>query len=185
MGFPFDECLEVLRNALTVSLDEHGPTIRELNRAESFGAATYDILPWDPYLGVGFRLESEPYDSTNSADWKHGRVISAWNSPTIAAAQDYLHRVYRGFRQGADCDGDSLQEAAHLIFLAGAQALLDPRIALQLQGLGVAAPIIGDTMPWHVFKFFVFDDDGAIKANYCDVLCANRAAQRLLGRTIT
>ena len=182
MAFPFDECVEILRSSLIEALTVHGETLRDLNRVEPFLAMTFDILPWDPYLGIGFRIEAEStgVSLTHSADWKHGRLIGDWNSTAIASAQEFIHRAYKTLGDG----GDEMQEAAHLIFLAGADALLDERVAVQLQSLGVKAPIRGDTLPWDYFQYLVIDIDCAIKTNYCDIVSANRVTRRILGRMV-
>jgi hypothetical protein len=182
MAFDFDECIEVLRNSLTGALAAHGEAIRALNQVEPLWAISFDILPWDPNVGIAFRLESESGTnaSSNSADWKHAQLIGDWNAKELVAAKEYTHQAY----QARGSDGKRCQEAAHLIFLAAAHALLDERVAFQLQSFGVDAPVVGEKLPWNYFKYMVADDDGVIKANYCDIVCANRVTRRVLGRII-
>jgi hypothetical protein len=74
------------------------------------------------------------------------------------------------------------REMAHLVFLAGAEALLDRRIGEQLRKLGVNAPIVTDGFSHHRF-YMVFDPDESIRANYCEIVVANRITARLLRET--
>jgi hypothetical protein len=179
MNFNFKECVEVLHRALMGALAEYGEAIRTLNKTEPLWAISFDILPWDPYVGLAFRLESESgHDaSMNSADWKHSHFIEELNTKALIPAKEYTHHAY----QTLGGDGKSSQEVAHLIFLAAANALLDDRVARLLQSFGVDAPVIGEKLPWNFFKYLVIDGDGVIKANYCDIVCANRVTRRLLG----
>jgi hypothetical protein len=83
--------------------------------------------------------------------------------------------------QAAIGEPSQSQEIAHLTFLAAADALLDESVALRLQSVGVMAPVITDKLRSNYFKYVVLDEDGVIKANYCDIICANRVTRRLLG----
>ena len=182
MEFDYEECRQVLHHSLMSALGARRDVIRELHKVEEFWALSYDILPWDPYVGVAFRLESESgHDaSMNSGGWKHSHFIEDISDTELISAREYIHSAY----MRAASDGKGGQEAAHLIFLAAADALLDHSVALLLQECGINAPVIGDVLPWNYFKYIVIDEDGVIKANYCDIVCANRVTRRLLGRVV-
>jgi hypothetical protein len=178
MTFDYPKCRSVLYESLIAALTEHCERIRKLNADDKFWAISYDVIPWDPYLGVAFRLESEFAEtSLNSADWKHSHFIEDMSTPALHPARDFVFQRY----QAATGEPSQCQEIAHLIFLAAGDALLDESVALLLQSVGVMAPVIGDKLPWNYFKYVVLDEDGVIKANYCDIICANRVTRRLLG----
>jgi len=185
MPFNFQQSVDVLRQALIASLIEHAERIRSLNAIEPLWAISFDLLPWESFIAISFRLRSESNypESSNSADWKHSQFISDYNSRTLAGARDFVHEEYhRCIDEQEDDDGRRSQEIAHLIFSAAARALLDEEVAEILRSYGIDAPVVGDTLPWYYFKFYVMDADGVIKANYCDIVCANRVTRRLLGR---
>jgi hypothetical protein len=182
MDFNFDECRAVLHRSLMDALSEHSQAIRELNSAERLMAISYDILPWDPYIGVAFRLESETGTDPplGPADWQHSHFIEDLDCPALHPARDYTQQLYTEIGGGG---GTSAQEIAHLIYLAAADAILDESVATLLESAGVQAPFVGSSLPWgHSFTYMVLDEDKVIKANYCEIVVANRVAQRLLGR---
>ncbi|ADB18806.1 hypothetical protein Psta_4157 [Pirellula staleyi DSM 6068] len=178
MRFDFDALVEVLRLAVLSAISDRDVTIRELSRIEPLWAVSLDILPWQPYVGIAFRLESESdYGaSSNSADWKHSHFIENISSAPLSVAADYVHRLHQEFNE------DVSLEVSHLILLAGAHALLDSRVALLLRSIGIDAPEINERLSGTYFKYFVIDSDGTIKANYCDIVRANRATRFMLGR---
>ena len=182
MNFNLTECRKVLHNDLMNALTAKREAIRDLHKVEELWAISYDIIPWDPYIGIAFRLESESgfNASLKSGDWKHSHFIEDCTSKELVPARDYVHAQF----QSAGDDGKRAQEMAHLIFLAAADALLDESVALLLQSAQINAPVIGDTLPCNYFKYIVIDEDGVIKANYCDIVCANRVTKRLLGKVI-
>ncbi len=105
------------------ALREHGKTIRTLHAEEELWAISYDIIPWDPYIALAFRLRSESnYPVSDvSADWKHCELIGDHNCKSLVPARDFAHQacesVGHNSKQG--------QDVAHLIYLAAADALLD------------------------------------------------------------
>jgi hypothetical protein len=183
MKFDLQECTGVLHESLMRALRKRAHDIEQLHKTEEAWAISYDILPWDPYVGVAFRVASESGGraSQDSGEWKHSHFIEEINTPELTPAKDYAHGAYLAGR----ADGrHGHQEAAHLIFFAAANALLDESVALFLRSVSINAPVIGDTLPWNYFKYIVIDGDGVIKANYCDIVCANRVTRRLLGNAL-
>jgi len=182
MKFKYSKCRKVLHQALMDALAEHREAIRALHQTEEIWAMSYDILPWDPYVGIAVRLESESdhHSTLNSGDWKHSHFIEDISCKALVPARDFAHQAY----QSAGEDDSLRQDFAHLIFLAAAESLLDESVASFLQSVGIDVPVIGDKLPWSYFKFVVIDGDGVIKSNYCDIVCAMRATRRLLGKAV-
>jgi len=94
----------------------------------------------------------------------------------LSVAAEYVHVAYSRDEQFKS------EERFHLMLLAGAHALLDHRVALLLQSVGVDAPQIEERLGGTCFKYIVMDSDGTIAANYCDIVRANHATRQLLGR---
>jgi hypothetical protein len=140
------------------------------------------VLPWDRYMALAIRLSSDADDVRYSeGDWKHLEFVSSMDKlPKFRAATEYVADAY----DAADKNGLDSREMAHLIFQAAAEALGDERVTAALQCYGVDVWKIEDRFPQSVFEYMVFDHDKTIKANYCDILLANRLSRRFLGRTI-
>jgi hypothetical protein len=180
MTFNFEACVDVLKRAAIEALTENSDAIRELHQTEPLWALSFDVIAWQPYVGLAFRLESESGlgASTNSADWKHSHFIEDIRSRPLSAAAKYVHDIYQNTKE------DIRQETLHLIILAAAHAILDRRVAQTLQSMGIEAPEIGDRLEGTYFKYFVMDSDELIRANYCDIVRANRATRHVLGRIV-
>jgi hypothetical protein len=69
---------------------------------------------------------------------------------------------------------------SHIIFLAGAEALLDPKVAELLRCFNIDAPTLQDRFISSSFQYIVVDPDQTLKSNYCDLVLANRVTKRLL-----
>lgn len=178
----YDDCRDVFYHALMSALQEHSDSICKLHETEELWAISYDIIPWHPYIAIAFRIRSESDYPTSivSAGWKHSEFIGEYNCESLLPPRNFAHQAY-----GSVADSPKqCQEVAHLIYLAAADALLDPGVAIHLQSLGIDAPVIGDTLPWNYFKYIVIDEDRVIQANYCDIVRANRVTRKLLGRVV-
>lgn len=71
------------------------------------------------------------------------------------------------------------EDLRHVLFMAAAEALLDPEIANILRSYGVDAPDFGSALGGYPFYFYVMDPDEALRVNYCDVVRANRVSARV------
>ena len=135
LHFDFDECVGVFLQSLLGALAEHGQRIESLNQDERLQAISFDILPWDPYIGIAFRTLNEPIDTDHSADWVHSHFIGEINCRALHPALEFASNAYQAvLKEPGKC-----QEVAHLLFVAAAVALLDDRVAQLLQSFGVAA----------------------------------------------
>lgn len=191
MTFDYDECRDVLHRALIASLDLASDRIRALAAAERMplkgkvgcpiDGVSYDILPWHRMVALSFRTWADEREEArfrySPADWQHYEFVG--DERTFDPAREYTYRVY-------EAAGDALprHEVMHLIYLAAADALLDGDVAERLRSFGIDAPVVGDRLPKGKFEYIVLDEDRVIKANYCEILVANRVARRLLGRAV-
>lgn len=137
-----------------------------------------ELSPWEGGLGLSLRLtEDFPRgdERYTSADWSQFDFTEGCSSPSFEAARAYFSEMYKQ----ADDSGQDPREIAHLVFLAGAEALLDPSVSQYLSTLGINAPEVGDYFIDSPFEFIVMDPDESVKSNYCDLVVSYRIAERL------
>ena len=181
MTFNFDEARAVLLKGVLEALKDREAAIRAIERTAGgelpVTSVSLDLSPWhEGGVGISLRVSSDPpddYSRYSSVEWDHFDFASANNCPALATVAEYVRRLYQAAEDGPDC--------AHLIFLAGAEALLDHGVARFFRSLGVDAPTVGDRFVGHWFDYVVTDPDGSVVNNYCDIVLANRVTRRLLG----
>lgn len=185
MKFNYDECRALLHQTLMDVLSEHSDRIRTLHQAEDIWALSYDVIPWQPFAALSFRVREESQRDLryDVGGWRNYEFVGNIDSPALKQVADYVAVEVNNSAVG-DPDGTRSQETAHLIYLAAAEALLAEDVATLLKSLGINVPATSDTLRLSYFEFIVFDDDKTLKANYCELLRANRVTQRLLGRTV-
>jgi hypothetical protein len=181
MPFPFEKCRTVLCDGALAALEQGAGYILGLERAAQgnipVNGLAFDLAPWHEGIGMSLRVAHPVGEyGDNSADWQHADFVSSDTCPPLAAAASVINAAY--YSRGED--SSVCMEMAHLIFLAGAEALLDARIARQLQKLDVNAPLVEDGFSTYCRFYMVFDPDETVKANYCEIVLANRVTARLL-----
>ncbi|MCE9545891.1 MAG: hypothetical protein K8T25_10290 [Planctomycetia bacterium] len=129
-------------------------------------------------VALSFRLNTDHEANSeyrySIADWKHYALLA--NEKAFNQAREYASRVY-----AAASSPGRARENAHLIYHAAAEALLNPRVARRLVALDIYAPTYGKPdFPAGTFEYVVVDEDKAFRANYCDIVLAQRLTQRLL-----
>lgn len=174
----FDECRKLLYDSTLNALKESSAFFASIERTAReelpVTGISLDLYPWHGALTLSLRLSSDFESRYDIGDWKHHDFLSAWETKCFDEAGKWLERFYQAG------GSDEYQVRAHLIFLAGAEALLDPNVAKQLQALGVNAPIKSDRIQSHSFEYIVLDSDATVKANYCELVIANRVTHRML-----
>jgi hypothetical protein len=170
-----------LRDAVLSSLELAAPKLRKIKHIDmEINGVSLDIYPWHEYFALSFR-DSGNTVRYNSADWKYYELVSSQENkaPPIKKAAELITRSYTE----AEDNGLQLTEAAHLIFLAGAEVLLNRAVATKIRASGLEAPIIGTGFPQdRCFEYMVFDVDRTIAANYCEIVIANRVTDRILAK---
>jgi hypothetical protein len=177
MAIDFVECREVLFRGIMEGLRSCETEIRAIERdarGDSLvNGISLDLTPWHGGIGLAFRLQSDPRND-NSADWDYFEFVSGQTCAALRTAAAYIRDVYRSEGQEGPLG------LAHLIFLAGAEALLDERVAEYLRSLDIDAPVVRERFQDHVFEYIVTDPDGTVRANYCEIVVANRWTARLM-----
>jgi hypothetical protein len=181
MPIDFVECREVLFRGIMEGLRSQEADIRATERdarGESLvNGISLDLAPWHGGVGLSLRLQSDPRRGDgryNSADWDYFDFVSGQTCAALRTAGAYIRDIYLSEGQEGPLG------LAHLIFLAGAEALLDERVAEYLRSLDIDAPIVRERFQDHVFEYIVTDPDGTVRANYCEIVVANRWTARLM-----
>ncbi len=193
----YDDCKHTIRSYVVEALNESAEYIRKVTQGteetQTITGIALDICPWHEDIGLSLRLHSEYYAlgemrndmawRYNSANWAHFGFTDNFEIPSLSGANRLIAEIYE---QG---DGDSEdhgivspspRDFAHLIFMAGADALLDTDISTILNNLGIDAPDVDEDFIPGPFDYIVTDPDGSLDANYCDIILANRVMKRLL-----
>ena len=131
-----------------------------------------DVLPWFDQAGIAFRIQSDP-PGFDLAEWEHYDLffdLTMGVAGPLAASSGYAAAAYNNPPSGIEPG-----EVAHLILLAGAEALLDQTVVDKFyEALGIADnACMFDS--W--FEYFVLHPDNVCRANYCDIVRANRITE--------
>lgn len=168
--------LEGVIDALTLSESYFTSMTPTAQGKSPVNAVALDIYPWHGSVCLAVRVHSVPNEDRYAiADWPDFDFANQETSPKLKDAADFAADCYRNKPEEMD-----LIEAAHFIFLSGAEALLDPSVADTLQSLGINAPKVGDGIGGSSFEYLVIDADETCRANYCEIIRANRTTARLL-----
>ena len=184
----YEECRLALFDALSRTLAESADFMNALKRnrqgeLEATGLSL-DLFPWHELANLSLRMYSDfpAGDQANryhSGDWKHHAFSEQLGTTYLDDAGQLIGQFYR-----AGDDNDRLFRT-HLVFQAGAEALLDSRIPEQLRDLGINAPngfaeLFGHKEHCRFFEYVVCDEDGTLTSNYCDVVRSTLLTNRLL-----
>lgn len=179
----FEACKESMLVAILDSLHEREEYITSIERTALGLPVTglaVELAPWHGNFGLSLRLNPDfPQGQFRyeSADWPHFNFTEGCRSPSIATVESLIVKIYeRGKEPNIDA-----REMAHLVFLAGAEALLDPTVSQLLNRFGIDAPELHDSFVSSAFQYIVTDYDATVKSNYCDIVLSNRVTKRLLG----
>ncbi len=128
-----------------------------------------DISPWHGILNLSLRMQNDfpigelRYDIT---DWE----FFDFSSNVACQGRKNLELEIAGYYE--NYNGDK-REAAHMIYWAGAEAILSPNVAELLQKYGISAPVVS-LFKNGAFEFIVCDADQTFVGNYCEFVLASR-----------
>lgn len=183
--FNYDESRGMIVRDLLHAIQDNAERIRLIAAADNnhVDGICFELAPWNRSFAISFRTSTDQFvascDGTrigirySPADWRHTDFIHS--KGYFQGVSDFAARVYH--MPG----GEAGRESNHLILTVAADALLDEAVATCLQACGLNATIRNDEIPWGGFEYMVYDIDQALKANYCEIILANRVTKRLLG----
>jgi hypothetical protein len=187
MRFDFEKCRSLVLAATLAELDaarsilvpEFGLQDDTLDYDLQITGIALDIAPWHPRFCLGMRDMKEKVEEGikySIGDWKLYPLNGLANPsaiPASAAAADYIAAAY-------EAANEQRREVAHLVFLAAAEALLDPTVTQKLLDFKIDAPYVEDDfLPHRFFEYIVADEDESVAINYCELVVANRITNRL------
>lgn len=175
MAFNYSRCRSVILQGILAGIRLTSDKIERIAKEEQVNGISLDLVPWHRALGLSLRQSSdlEPEERYCNVEWAYFGLVTDRTCPEMQVAVDFIHEAYV-----SENSNELAVEMAHLLFLAGAEALLDAKVAMALTELGIDAPICGDSFMPRLFEYMVFDFDGHFPANYCDLVLANRVTAR-------
>jgi hypothetical protein len=180
MAFDFSQCRSVLLQGILDALLARAEVIASIKRIPNIefpiSGVSLDMAPWHGGIGLSLRqaAEFEAERRYDVAAWEYFDLVSESTFAGLRPAAEFIRDAYGSEGE----DSPARHEMAHLVFVAGAEALLDPLVAQRLRELGVNAPIFRDEFLRGGFEYLVFDPDGTVRANYCELVLANRVTAR-------
>jgi hypothetical protein len=175
MAFHFSRCRDLILQGILAGIRSSADKIASIAKVEVVTGISLDLVPWHGALGISIRRSTECSEDVRycNVEWAYFDVVSNDTCAEFQQAVDFIHGAYT-----SENSNHLAREMAHLIFLAGAEALLDPQVALAFSELGIKAPVCGaDFMP-RPFEYMVFDFDETVPGNYCELVLANRVTAR-------
>src|SRR5690349_968844 len=166
MAFNYAKCRSLILQGILGGLPFGADKIAAIEKVPNVefpvNGVSLDLVPWHRALGVSLRLcsERDPEIRYCNVEWTYFDLVSHKQCPALERAADFAHEAYT-----SENSNSLAREMAHLIFLAGAEALLDPRVAQLLVELGINAPTYREEFLSPLFEYMVFDFDGTVRAN--------------------
>lgn len=174
MAFRFSRCRDLIVQGILAGIRLRADEIASIAKEHVTGISL-DLVPWHSAIGLSFRtgMEHCSEDRYCNVEWAYFGVVSNETCAEFQQAVDFVHEAYT-----SETSNHLAREMAHLIFLAGAEALLDPHVALAFSALGIEAPVCGSDFMPRPFEYMVFDFDETVPGNYCELVLANRVTAR-------
>lgn len=176
MAFRFVQCRDLVLKGILAAIRASAEELASIAKEPAaVTGISLDIVPWHRAIGLSIRQATEHGRDIRycNVEWANFDVVSNDSCVELQDAIDFVHEAYT-----SENSNHLAREMAHLIFLAGAEALLDAQVAVALSELGINAPVCGaDFMPLP-FEYMVFDFDGTVPGNYCHLVLANRVTAR-------
>jgi hypothetical protein len=175
MAFNFPRCRSLILQGILKGIRLRADEIASIAKEDEVTGISLDLVPWHRALGLSLRqcTDHVPEVRYCNVEWAYFDLVSNRTCPELQLAADFIHEAYT-----SENSNHAAIEMAHLIFLAGAEALLDAKVATACTELGIDAPICGDDFMPRPFEYMVFDFDGTVPGNYCDLVLANRVTAR-------
>ena len=81
MNFDFDQCRTLLHQSLMAALQDNADKIKSLHKGEDIWAIAYEIIPWQPFAALAFRVREESQGDMryDMGGWKHCEFIGEFD----------------------------------------------------------------------------------------------------------
>ena len=171
-----DELVRALRAARSA----FGVLPRTADGGLSISGLSLDLHIQHGYVAVSLRTDDEKWEDTHIGDWKHAQFLSSLDDDPeteMACLADIMNTLYA---EVPEDDVYAQLDRRHMLYLVAAEAVLDEKVAEVLNDYGIEALVFGDAVGSTPFLFFVYDADGSLSTNYCDIVRAHRITARVL-----
>ena len=176
------QIVPMLEEALTDLFEQHKDELMEL---KWINGISFDIIPSDNYAAISFRkqtdyLTMDPFNEDralmySAGDWEFYSLLeySTCKSDKFREASQFIFDLFMEiYESSGEYDGVQ-QDINHLLYLAIAEAGLQPSVAQKLNEHGLGVPVITDHFEYG-FEYMVTDMDSPVYFNFCDAIVANR-----------
>lgn len=187
----YSQCVELFRAGILDGLEICTPQLRTIvdndNPLFPLNAMALSIIPWFSQAEIAFRTQTDP-KTLQVAEWEHYYFFSDLcncHSGPLATAAQYSREAWE-----QPPDGLTHLQMAHLIFLAGAEALIGSTVRTRfyeiLDTLQDSCTFNGQFSleenlsaydGW--FEYIVSDPDEKCRSNYCDIVQASKIGKQL------
>ncbi len=180
MTLDLEQLAQSFRDDLVAALKAAAPHFEALpvtpRGHRSHSGLSLDLFIQHGYVQVSLREADERQLQGNIGDWANQGFLSSRSGP----CDEELGRLASTIASvDANWQGES-HDLRHLLFVAAARALLDPQVAELLRSHRINAPCHAAELGGHPFAFYVMDPDEMLRANYCDIVRAQRITARIL-----
>ena len=177
----------MLEEALTDLFEQHKDELMEL---EWINGISFDIIPSDSYAAISFRKQSDyltmdPFSEDRTlmyspGDWEFYSIFeySTCKSEKFRKVSQFIFGLYMEiYESSGEYDGVQ-QDINHLLYMAIAEAGVQPSVAQKLNEYGLGVPVITERFE-HGFEYMVTDMDSPVYFNFCDLVVANRMTETI------
>lgn len=181
--FDYDKFRRLARKAVCGAIERNIKEVLKFDKKHRANAVSFDLIPWQAFVSISFRGGKDADEICHRpGDWTGYELIGEHNADKfLDPVSEYIMHAY----DSVCTNPTKCQEVAHVIYMAAADALMCPKVGKLLEPIG--AHTIRKQIPYQAFAWFeycVFDEDRVFKSNYCEIVCAQRAARKLLGKSV-
>lgn len=192
------QIIPMYESALLELFELHKYEIIPLNEFDelysSVNGISYDIIPHERFSAISFRKTGDYKVSGvanldlqySPADWEHYTFFEydTSKSQKFREVSEYIFQLYEElYAKNDDDEYHSIQQDInHLIFLAIAEAVLQPSVTNKLSEYLTLAPTLIDEPDGYSFEYMVTDMDKSFNFNYCELIIADRMTKKLVGK---
>jgi len=149
---------------------------------------SFEMIPnaYQNYSAISFRQGNDykNYESLkySPADWVHYSLLDYKTSKSekFKEVSEFIFQLYEEIENKTEKYDKLQMDINHLIFIAVAEAVLQPTVAEKLREFGFHASVITNTPDSYTFEYIVSDADKHFNFNYCDLIVANRMTNEVL-----
>jgi len=184
-NFDYNTCKELILKGILESINDKKDEILAFPKhpigTSTIKGMSLDIFPWHNLVQISFCDDADSFKEEHIAEWKYFNFVSS-NEDNYHRSLELAANYISSFWEGSDEEDEDdyfieRRLRAHIIFLAGAEAILDKSVSELLLDCGLDQCKYSEH-PFDTGRFFlVCDDDQTLSANYCEIVKSNIAVR--------